>query len=538
MKMGLFNASLFGRTAVGFAVACGLTTGFAQQKMPDANGASTTFRISGFELTGDIPLDQAETTAVLAPFIGPNANLASLQKASAALEAAFKARGFALHRVALPAQELGGKVTLSVVRFVIGKVTVEGNKAFSLANVRASVPELAEGATPNFRTMAVQTAIANENPAKQVQVTVKESDEADKIDATVLIKEGSVWNRSVSMANTGSKATGNDRVTLALGHSNLFDLDHQMSAAFTTSVERGDAVKQLGLNYRVPMYRQGGVVGLSYTNSDVLGNFGSFTSTGAGQTYGANYSLYMPPSGGERTYWTMSLDEKIFNASKVNGVVVAGQSDRYSRPLTLGFTSRMESDTSIWGYNAEVAMNLSGGVGNNLTAYRTEDARIQTENWSVVRASANYLAPLSGGWLWSAKTQVQYSGDALIAGEQFGLGGAASVRGTAERAITGDGGLFASVELSTHELRPGLRIVGYMDAGWLNSNNVAASTASKLAVDQLASAGLGLRFNSRSVNMVAEWAHVVTGATQPAGGNATLPKAGDEKLHLSVTARF
>ena len=526
------------RAAVALAFSFGLVSAQAQQKMPEANGANTTFRISGFELTGDIPLDQTETTAVLASFIGSNANLASLQKASAALEAAFKARGFALHRVSLPAQELGGKVTLSVVRFVIGKVTVEGNSAFSLANVRASVPELAEGATPNFRTMAVQTAIANENPAKQVQVTVKESDEADKIDATVLVKEGSVWNRSVSMANTGSKATGNDRLTFALGHSNLFDLDHQMSAAFTTSLERGDAVKQLGLNYRIPMYRQGGVVGLSYTNSDVLGNFGSFTSTGAGQTYGVNFSKYMPPSGGERTYWTLSLDEKIFNASKVNGVVVAGQSDRNSRPLTLGYTSRMESDTSIWGYNAELAMNLAGGVGNNIAAYRTEDARIRTENWSLVRASANYLAPLPSGWLWSAKTQFQYSGDGLIAGEQFGLGGASSVRGTAERAITGDGGLVASVEVSSHELKPGLRLVGFMDAGWLNSNNAAASTSGKLAVDQLASMGLGVRFNSRSVNMVAEWAQVVTGATQPAGGNITLPKAGDEKLHLSITARF
>jgi hemolysin activation/secretion protein len=514
------------------------TGALAQQVMPAAKGATTTFRISGFELTGDIPLEPSETSRVLAPFIGPQGTLDTLQKASAALEAALQAKGYALHRVSLPAQDLGGKVTLSLVRFVIGKITVEGNSVFSETNVRASVPELREGDTPNFKTLAVQTAIANENPSKQIQVTVKESEEADKIDAKISVKDARPWTASASLANTGSNATGNDRLTVAVGHANVLDKDQQVSLAYTTSLERSDAVKQFGLNYRIPLYRQGGVLGLSYTNSDVVGNFGSFTSTGAGQTYGVNYSLYFPPDGGLRRYATLSLDDKLFNASKVNGVVIAGQSDRGSRPLTIGYTARMESDTSIWGYNVDFAANLPGSSGNNLSAYKTEDARISNNSWTAVHAAVNYLAPLPGGWLWSAKAQVQYSADALISGEQFGLGGASSVRGTGERPISGDIGGVVTLEVSSHELKPGLRLVGFMDAGWLSNNNSSASTASKQGADQLASMGLGVRFNTRSMNFAGEWGHVVTGATQPVGGNSSLPKAGDEKLHLSVTARF
>ncbi len=520
------------------ALLAGTSAVWAQQPMPAATGASTTFRISGFELTGDIPLSQDETSRILAPYIVPQATLDTLQKASAALEAALKAKGYALHRVSLPAQELGGKVQLSIVKFVIGKVTVEGNSHFSEANVRASVPELREGETPNFRTMAVQTAIANENPAKQVQVTVKESEEADKIDAKVQVQDTRPWNASVNWNNTGSNATGNDRLTLALGHSNLFDRDQQFSAAFTTSLERTDAVKQVGLNYRIPLYRQGGVIGMSYTNSDTVGNFGSFTSTGAGETYGVNYSLYMPPEGGKRSYWTVSLDDKQFNASKVNGVTIAGQADRGSRPLTLGYTERKESDASIWSYNLDVAANLAGSAGNDLASYKTEDARITNVNWSVAHAGVSYLAPLPQGWLWNAKAQFQYSGDALISGEQFGLGGATSVRGTGERPISGDSGYLLTLEVSTFELQPGLRLVGFTDLGGLSSNNTGASTASKQAVDQLGSVGMGVRFNASTVNVAVEWAHVVTAPNQPAGGNPSLPKIGDEKAHVTVTARF
>lgn len=509
----------------------------AQPAMPEATGATASFAINGFQLTGDIPLSTEETTRVLAPFIGPGGTLDTLQKATNALEAALKAKGYALHRVSLPPQDVGDKVVLNIVKFVIGKISVEGNTRYSEDNIRASVPELREGQSPNFRALAVQTSIANENPAKQLQVSLKESEEADKIDAKLEVKEAAPWTFSSSLANTGSEATGRDRLSLVAGHSNVFDLDHQLSAAYTTSLERTGDVKQLGLNYRIPLYGQGGVVGVSYTNSDVVGSFGTFNSTGAGQTLGLNYSHYQAPEGGRRSYLTVGLEDKSFNATKINGVLVPGQSDRGSRPLTLGYTARVESDSAAWGYNVELATNLPGSAGNNLAAYQTEDTRIHSVNWTAVRAGANYLASLGGGWLWSVRGQLQYSADALISGEQFGLGGSTSVRGTGERAVSGDSGLLGSAEISTPELSPGLRLLGFLDAGWLTSSNTDLNP-NKVANDHLASIGLGLRYASGALGVSAEWGRVITGAVVPMSAMSGLPKAGDDKFHLNVTARF
>ena len=524
------------------ALALGLPlTAAAQQPQPGvpaATGAQTRFAISGYELSGDIPLSEAETAQILAPYLGPQSTLATLQQATAALESALRQRGYTLHRVALPAQELGGKVRLSVVRFVIGKVVVQGAAQYSQANIRASLPELQEGGTPNFQTLAVQTAIANESPAKQVQVTVKESEDADKIDATVQVKEARPWNLTLNLANTGNNATGNDRITLAFSHANLMDADHQMSAAYTTSAERSDAVRQLGLSYRVPLYRQGAVLALGYTSSDVVGNFGSFTSTGAGQTFQASLSLYQAPQGGLRRFWTVGLDDKTFQATRLNGAAVPGQVDRNSRPLSVGLALRRESDSAVWSADAQWALNIPGGPGNALAAYQVEDQRITTVSWQALRGNLSYLAPLPGGWLWNARAQWQYSPDALIAGEQFGLGGAGSVRGTADRVISGDSGLGLTLEVSSHELAPGLRAHAFVDGGVLASNHTAASTALKMASDQLASAGVGLRYGSAHLQWALEWGQVVTAATQPPGGNASLPRLHDEKFHLSLTARF
>jgi hemolysin activation/secretion protein len=381
----------------------------------------------------------------------------------------------------------------------------------------------------------VQTAIANENPSKQVQVALKESDDAEKIDVNLLVRASNPLTFSASVANTGSDATGNDRLALVGGHSNLFDLDHQASFAYTSSLERTANVKQLGLNYRIPFYAQGSVLALSYTSSDVVGNFGSFNSAGAGETFGLNYSLYLAPEGGSRRTLSLALDEKLFNISKINDVPVPGQQQRGSRPLTLGYTNKVDSDRAVWGYNADLAVNLPGSTGNTLAAYQSEDARIQTVDWTVLRLGANYLTSSESGWLWSARGSLQTSGSALISGEQFGLGGASSIRGAGERVLSGDTGAALAMELSTPELTRGLRLLGFVDAGWLSSNNTAGSA--KAASDQLASAGVGLRYSLGWLNLSADWGHIVTGAN-PAATGVIVPKAGDEKLHLNLTARF
>ena len=129
---------------------------------------SPTFVIKGFDIVGENPLADGEASLVLAPFLRADATIETLQKATAALEARLKDKGFALHRVVLPPQDVGGSIKLNVVKFVIGKVTVEGHQQFSETNVRASVPEIMEGTAPNFQTLAVQTTMANESQAKTI----------------------------------------------------------------------------------------------------------------------------------------------------------------------------------------------------------------------------------------------------------------------------------------------------------------------------------------------------------------------------------
>jgi hemolysin activation/secretion protein len=295
------------------------------------------------------------------------------------------------------------------------------------------------------------------------------------------------------------------------------------------------------LNYKVPIYGARGTLGVSFTKSDVLGTFATFTSTGIGNTRGIQYTIANEPEGGRRSYVNLTLDDRLFGAAVINGAAVGV--DRRSRPLGIGYNVKNESDSAYWSYNIDFAANLGSGTGNDIGSYSSEynnpvtGQGISSRAFRIVRAGYQYSSSLAGTWQWSVRSQVQWANTALIAGEQLGLGGTSSLRGAPDRAISGDGGLLTSLELTTPELTKGLRLSGFVDAGWLGNRD--ADGLRRVARDHLSSVGLGLRYGHASgVSLSAEYGRLLTSSKLPLATNSSAPQKGDDKLHLNLSVRF
>ena len=233
-----FCRSTAGLSLVAAYLVCATTTmpTWGQNRPMAQPVQAPVFVIRGFKVTGDNPLADGETTRVLAPFLRTDATLDTLQNAATALEAALRQQGFSLHRVSLPPQEIGDTIALQVSSFKIGKVDIVNNSAYSDANVRHALPELREGATPNFTRLSIQNALANESLNRRLSVVLRESEAAGEIDATVRVKGERPWFADVALSNGGSRETGRDRVTLLASHGNLWDQDHGLDLAYTTSL--------------------------------------------------------------------------------------------------------------------------------------------------------------------------------------------------------------------------------------------------------------------------------------------------------------
>lgn len=155
-----------------------------------ARAQDATFDIVRFQVEGNSILSADRTQELVAPFVGSRKNYGDVQKALEALEGEYRRLGYGTVQVYVPEQELTtGVVRLQVSEGVIGKVAITGNQHFNDANVRAGLPNLKEGTAPNMRALSENVQLSNENPAKQVEVTLGVSEEEGKVDAKIEVKE-------------------------------------------------------------------------------------------------------------------------------------------------------------------------------------------------------------------------------------------------------------------------------------------------------------------------------------------------------------
>ena len=478
------------------------------------------FEVERFVVEGGNPLSEARTREVLAPFTGEHAGVDGLLAAADALERAIEDAGVAFQRVLLPPQSLrDGVVVLRVAVFTVARVEIRGATHHSEANVRRSLPALAEGETPDTGAIARNLAVANRQPWKTLALTFRESEtDAAGLDAVVEVEDRRPRTFWSGLDNTGSAATGPLRWSLGASLGNLFDRDHTVNASYTTSPGHAGQVRQWALGYSVPVYALGGALSGYYVRSDVdTGRvLGAFDVSGAGAFAGLLYTHELERQGRWSHRLSVGVDDRYFDTDLVFAGVDVTPAVR-SRPVSLHYAAEYAGEG--WGLDLRLqfARNLERGAGNNDSAYASTRAGAR-EGWDLLRGSAAVSLSLPGRWAARGVLEGQFAGEVLIPGEQFGLGGVNSVRGFSEREISGDNGIRGSVELwSPAVLENSLRFVLFADAGRVRYESLPAPGAAW--DDAIASIGAGLRWNWREhVALLLDMGTVREGTTTRKGG--------------------
>jgi hemolysin activation/secretion protein len=117
--------------------------------------------------------------------------------------------------------------------------------------------------------------------------------------------------------------------------------------------------------------------------------------------------------------------------------------------------------------------------------------------YTLLRYALNFNQILPADWQLRAAFNGQQTNDALISGEQFGIGGINSVRGFQERSLANDKGYRGSIELYTPDFGQHVDVVplNIRALGFFNVANVSRNFAlpREAANGHLSSIGLGLR---------------------------------------------
>lgn len=498
----------------------------------DAQPSSPHFEIRRFDVEGNTLLDAAAIEAAVSRQRGTGKTFADIEVARDALQQRYYAAGFGAVQVFVPEQEIqNGVVRLRVVEARTASVMVSGAKFHGEANIKASVPGLQVGQSPNTLKIAESLDAANENPSKQTRLSFKAGAKAGDIDATLQVTDEKPWRFFATLDNTGTPATGRLRLGFGYQHANVFDRDHVFTARYITAPEKLNDVSIYGLSYRIPLYSLGDSLeffgGYSDVDSGIVADV--FNVSGKGTVFGARYNQRLAKRGDYQSGFVYGVDYRAYeNFIDFAGLPIGN--DVTVRPVSFGYFGRLATPTTTGGFFLTLVRNIPGGSKGSDAAFAA--ARAGADNdFSLLRYGFDISRWVFGDWQLLARLEGQYTDEPLVPGEQIGLGGVNSVRGFRERELADDRGYFGSIELATPDFSRfiGLgngtaRGVVFYDFG--NTSRVEPLPGEPHGTS-IASVGAGLRFVfGKNVNMRFDYARVVDG-----GGSR---QRDDDRLHFSL----
>lgn len=469
----------------------------------EGGSAVPRFEIMEYRVEGSTILSSDELNSLLAPYTGKEKDFGTVQEALETLEKAYRGQGFTTVQVVLPEQELeNGVIRLKVIEYRINNILVQGNVFFDRENILRSLPGLKPGETPDISTVSRSLKVANENPAKKCNLQMKSGAKENEIDALVEVKDEKPWKAGISVDNTGDAQTGRVRMGVSLMHANLFNRDHLATFQYTTSTEKPDKVNIFGLGYRVPFYTLGSSLELIGVYSDV--NSGTVSAaasnlqvSGKGFIAGLHYNQNLTRIGDYEHKIILGVDYKAYQ----NNVEFLGTemgNNITVHPFSFTYTGVMNMNRGSGGFYLTVVHNLPGDWDGRGAESDFESVRAgATDDYTIFRYGVNAAYSIVGDWQLQARLNGQYSSDLLVPGEQFGLGGANSVRGFHEREIADDKGFIGNIEIYTPDLCKALRIpysqcraLAFYDIGHIYRNDPLPGETSSATIS---STGFGLR---------------------------------------------
>ncbi|MCW5623138.1 MAG: ShlB/FhaC/HecB family hemolysin secretion/activation protein [Burkholderiales bacterium] len=402
------------------------------------------YRISGNKLLTRIQIEEA-----VYPFMGESKSLDDVEAARAKLESTYHDLGYLSVSVDIPEQQVdGGVVTLKVVEAPIGRLRITGSRYYVHGHIRETTPSLAEGSVPNFNAVQQELAQLNRTSDRRVTPVLAPSTIPGMVDVELKVDDQLPLHGSVELNNRYSANTSHTRAVGQLRYGNLFQRDHSISFQYQIAPENPDDSRVWSLSYVIPT--QSGSTWAFYaveakSNVAVLS---SISVIGNGNIYGARWIQPLPQRQNFFHSLTLGVDYKDFKEN----ILLQG-ADSIATPVAYAPLSAQYSATRLSGTNKRRHRTVfDTGVGFLIRGLVADQQQFSNKRYG---AGTSYMTFRSGlqheftqvglGSIY-AKGDFQLASGPLISNEQFGAGGADSVRGYTEFECLGDVGARASIE--------------------------------------------------------------------------------------------
>ncbi|WP_367870908.1 ShlB/FhaC/HecB family hemolysin secretion/activation protein [Luteolibacter sp. Populi] len=405
--------------------------------------ATPTLFIREYRVQGSTVLSALEIEEAVYPFLGPGRTVDDVDQARAALEKAFRDKGFQTVSVLIPNQDpRTGVIRLEVVEGKIGRLRVNGARYFLPSRIKDEAPSLAEGSVPDFNKVKEEILALNRLPDRQVKPELRPGAEPGTYDVDLNVEDKSPLHASLELNNRYSANTTPLRLNAAISYANLFQLGHTLGVNFQIAPERADDALVYSANY---MFRVSDGISLMFqgTKQDSdISTLGGSAVVGQGEIIGLRALFDLPASGSFSQSFSLGMDYKSLDEETFFGAPVTTSIDYY--PISANYGASWVKPNSFTEANASLNFHLRG-MGSSSREFN--DKRYKADgSYIYLRGDVSHTRDLKDGSQLFAKVQGQLSSQPLINSEQYSGGGLGNARGYLEATALGDNGVFATAE--------------------------------------------------------------------------------------------
>lgn len=500
------------------------------------------FDILEFNVLGNHVLSQMAIEKAVYPFLGESKTIDDAEAARQALEKAYHSAGYLTVLVNIPEQKVdSGVVNLEVVEGKVDRLRITGSRYYSLGQIRASVPQLAEGNTPHFPTLQKELESLNRQADRAVTPVMKAGQTPGTVTMELKVKDSLPLHATVGLNNYYNADTTPLRSVVNLRYDNLWQLGHSVNFTWLTAPEKPSESQVYSLTYAVPFASGRSVAAyIVHTDSDVAA-VGTTNVLGSGDIYGLRYIVPLPEANDSKNFFhslTTGVDYKDFGqtinlAANRSGINALNFPITYM-PFVATYAGGYRGASSFTGFDVSANAHVRGLVADDNDF---NDKRFQARaNYAFLRANVFHSANFYLGSKLNIRLSGQLTDQPLISNEQFAIGGIDSVRGYLQSEAIGDVGYIGNLELHTGQFGHSisgkvkdLHMLGFFDFG---QANIVQALPSQVEDFSFASYGVGVRLGVAGFKTQLDFAVPLN------DGLVNRTKAGDLKVHFNMEYAF
>lgn len=430
--------------------------------------------ILNYRVQGNTVLTRMDIEKAVYGYLGPQRPIGDVELARAALEQAYRAKGYETVGVDIPEQDVRkGVVVFNVVELKVGRLRVVDSTWYSPEDIKARAPSLAEGQVPNYTAVAKDLADLNKVAGRTITPTLRAGHTPGTVDVDLTVEDTRPAGMTLELNDRYSNRTARLRASVGLNYTNLFQREHTLSLQAQFAPEAPEQTWVVSASYLAPITGTPfSLIGYGVHSSSDVAAVGGIGVIGSGDIFGVRVIANLPTSGPWVQQVLGGVDYKSFNEELVLGSDSAATPIDYAA-LTVGYSASRITEGSRLDLAATLNFGLRG-IGATDSEYRLKRF-MASASWSYLKLDASYSQLLPAGFTAIGKVSSQITGAPLISNEQFGAGGADSVRGYYESQELGDYGVQGQLQLETPSLAKGWggewvndwRIYAFSDAALL-----------------------------------------------------------------------